>query len=94
MPSSEATWEDLSTLTHQFLDLKLKDKVRLRGGGNVTNQQDHSGTLRHNSRDKQSPKCLVEYVVPKANRGPLPLPNSAAHIAPATKKHPNEDHPI
>ncbi|KAM3250018.1 hypothetical protein P3L10_011788 [Capsicum annuum] len=86
LPPSEATWEDLPTLTHQFPDLNLEDKVRLHRGGNVTNPQDHSSTLRRSSRDKQSPKYLVEYVVPKDNRGPLPLSNTAAHIAPACQE--------
>ncbi|PHU11921.1 hypothetical protein BC332_18851 [Capsicum chinense] len=86
LPPSEATWEDLPTLTHQFPDLNLEDKVSLHGGGNVTNLQVHSSTLRRSSRDKQSPKYLVEYVVPKANRGPLPLSNTAAHIAPACQE--------
>lgn len=94
LPPTEATREDLPALTHRFPDLNLEDKIRLHGCGNVTNLQDHSGTLRHNKKDKQSPKYLDEYVVPKAKKGPLPQPTTVAHIAPAAKKYLDQDPPI
>ncbi|PHT41544.1 hypothetical protein CQW23_20398 [Capsicum baccatum] len=62
LPPSEATWEDLPTLTHQFPDLNLEDKVSLHGGGNVTNPQVHSSTLRRSRWQSVRPCCMERSV--------------------------------
>ena len=36
LPQEDATWEPLVTITEQFLDFDLGDKVRLERGGNVS----------------------------------------------------------
>ena len=35
LPSFNATWEDFTNITTQFLDFHLEDKVKLRAAGNV-----------------------------------------------------------
>ena len=35
LPSFEATWEDFTTITNQFLDFPLEDKAKLLAAGNV-----------------------------------------------------------